>query len=278
MAEPAGPSGGDYMSSAVSNISSNPMLNAKLTRLKVQQDVELLSNRVERLRAEERKAKQKVLETKLRGQEIVALQKRNEQLGAAKHFAKQMEEDQRKREMQQQQVKRVEQKKTLKVVYESMLSAKREDVKLERKIKEDNLSMVQSLKSYEIERARQAREAIRNHQLAVSARFEKQRQAHQEFLAQDFINMIAAEDKRREDIEREIAVWSRRSESTSRSYARCRRSRGPRTTRSSRRSPTEGDAFDVSLGEGNPLGAARSTMPPPAIAACDEVAHSSDTY
>jgi len=117
-----------------------------------------------------------------------------------------MEEDQRKREMQQQQVKRVEQKKTLKVVYESMLSAKREDVKLERKIKEDNLSMVQSLKSYEIERARQAREAIRNHQLAVSARFEKQRQAHQEFLAQDFINMIAAEDKRREDIEREIAV------------------------------------------------------------------------
>ena len=65
---------------------------------------------------------------------------------------------------------------------------------------------VRSLKQYEIERARQAREAIRNHQLAVSARFEKQRQAHQEFLAQDFINMIAAEDKRREDIEREIAA------------------------------------------------------------------------
>lgn len=79
------------------------MLNAKLTRQKVQQDVELLSNRVERLRAEERKAKQKVLETKLRGQEIVALQKRNEQLHAARQLAKQMEEDQRKREMQQVQ-------------------------------------------------------------------------------------------------------------------------------------------------------------------------------
>ena len=87
--------------STVSNMSSNPMLNAKLTRLKVQQDVELLSNRVERLRAEERKAKQKVLETKLRGQEIIALQKRNEQLAKAKQLAKQMEEDQRKREMQQ---------------------------------------------------------------------------------------------------------------------------------------------------------------------------------
>ena len=90
----AGMSGG-------SDLSSNPMLNAKLTRLKVQQDVELLNNRVERLRAEERKAKQKVLETKLRGQEIVALQKRNEQLAAAKELAKRMEEDQRGREMQQ---------------------------------------------------------------------------------------------------------------------------------------------------------------------------------
>ena len=107
--------------------------------------------------------------------------------------------------MPQNNMKRMEQKKTLKVVYESMHAAKREDVKLERKIKEENASMVRSLKQYEIERARQARGAIRQHQLAVSERFEKQRQAHQEFLAQDFINMIAAEDKRREEIENEIA-------------------------------------------------------------------------
>lgn len=65
---------------------------------------------------------------------------------------------------------------------------------------------MRALKQYEIQRARQAREAIRNHQLAVSARFERERLAHQEFLAQDFINMIAAEDRRREEIEREIAA------------------------------------------------------------------------
>ena len=80
---------------------NSSMLGLKLTRRKVQQDVELLNNRVERLRAEERKAKQKVLETKLRGQEIIALQKRNEQLAQAKHLAKQIEEDQRNREQQQ---------------------------------------------------------------------------------------------------------------------------------------------------------------------------------
>ena len=64
--------------------SSTSVLDAKLARRKLQQDVELLSNRVERLRQEERKAKQKVLETKLRGQEIAALQKRNEQAAQAK--------------------------------------------------------------------------------------------------------------------------------------------------------------------------------------------------
>ena len=62
--------------------------------------MELLSNRVERLREEERKAKQKVLETRLRGQEISALQKRNEQAATARAIAKRMEDDMRARAQQ----------------------------------------------------------------------------------------------------------------------------------------------------------------------------------
>ena len=56
-----------------------------------------------------------------------------------------------------------------------------------------------------MQRNREANRAIRQHQKAVHLRFEKQRQAHKEFLAQDFINMISQEDKRREEIEHEIA-------------------------------------------------------------------------
>ena len=56
-----------------------------------------------------------------------------------------------------------------------------------------------------MQRNREANRAIRQHQKAVHSRFEKQRQAHKEFLAQDFINMIAMEDRRREEIERDIA-------------------------------------------------------------------------
>ncbi len=87
-----------------------------------------------------------------------------------------------------------------------MQAARREDVRAERQVKAENASMVRALKQYEVERARKARSEIRAHQKSVSERFEKQRQAHQEFLAQDFINMIAMEDRRREEIEKDIAT------------------------------------------------------------------------
>lgn len=185
--------------------SSTSVLDAKLARRKLQQDVELLSNRVERLRQEERKAKQKVLETKLRGQEIAALQKRNEQAAQAKSLAKRMEEDQRLREVQQLRLKRVAEKEQVRRVQEEMAKARREDVQAEKQIKAENAEMVKSLKQFDVARAQKTRTEIRSHQKMVSLKFEKQREAHQEFLAQDFINMIALEDRRREEVENEIA-------------------------------------------------------------------------
>jgi hypothetical protein len=185
--------------------SSTSVLDAKLARRKLQQDVELLSNRVERLRQEERKAKQKVLETKLRGQEIAALQKRNEQAAQAKSLAKRMEEDQRLREVQQLRLKRVAEKEQVRRVQEEMAKARREDVQAEKQIKAENAEMVKSLKQFDVARAQKTRTEIRSHQKMVSLKFEKQREAHQEFLAQDFINMIALEDRRREEVEKEIA-------------------------------------------------------------------------
>merc|ERR1719198_124081 len=121
-----------------SQAGGSSVLTAKLARRKLQQDVELLSNRVERLREEERKAKQKVLETKLRGQEISALQKRNEQASAAKALAKRMEEDQRLREVQQLRLKRVAEKEQVKAVQEELAKAKRDDVRAEKQVKAEN--------------------------------------------------------------------------------------------------------------------------------------------
>ena len=92
----------EQSSTSVGRGGIDPMLNAKLTRRKVQQDVELMGNRIERLRAEERKAKQKVLETKLRGQEILQLQKRNQQAHAAKELSKRLEMEQHTRDQQSQ--------------------------------------------------------------------------------------------------------------------------------------------------------------------------------
>lgn len=187
------------------SLASTSVLDAKLARRKLQQDVNLLQNRVERLREEERKAKQKVLETKLRGQEIAALQKRNEQALQAKELAKRMEEDQRMREVQQMRLKRIAEKEHVKKMQEELHLSRREDVLAEKQIKAENADMVRSLHAYDLARAQKARAEIRSHQKMVSLKFEKQREAHQEFLAQDFINMIALEDRRREEVEKEIA-------------------------------------------------------------------------
>lgn len=202
---PRAPDGEESRQQGGFGASSTSVLDAKLARRKLQQDVELLSNRVERLRQEERKAKQKVLETKLRGQEIAALQKRNEQAAQAKSLAKRMEEDQRLREVQQLRLKRVAEKEQVRRVQEEMAKARREDVQAEKQIKAENAEMVKSLKQFDVARAQKTRTEIRSHQKMVSLKFEKQREAHQEVLAQDFINMIALEDRRREEVENEIA-------------------------------------------------------------------------
>ena len=67
----------------------------------------------------------------------------------------------------------------------------------ERRIKEENAEIARQSREFEMQRNREANRAIPQHQKAVHSRFEKQRQAHKEFLAQDFINMIAMEDRRR---------------------------------------------------------------------------------
>ena len=116
-----------------------------------------------------------------------------------------MEEDQRLREVQQLRLKRVAEKEQVRRVQEEMAKARREDVQAEKQIKAENAEMVKSLKQFDVARAQKTRTEIRSHQKMVSLKFEKQREAHQEFLAQDFINMIALEDRRREEVENEIA-------------------------------------------------------------------------
>ena len=106
----------------------------------------------------------------------------------------------------QLQLKKAEHRAAIKQTFQSMYTSKREDVQLERKIKKENAEVLRSTRCAELERAQKGRELIRQKQAQVRQRFEQQRQAHQEYLAQDFISMIAMEDKRREEIEKEIAV------------------------------------------------------------------------
>ena len=155
----------EQSSASVGTGGIDPMLNAKLTRRKVQQDVELMGNRIERLRAEEHKAKQKVMETKLRGQEILQLQKRNQQAHAAKELSKRLEMEQHTRDQQSQQLRRIEHRAALKSTYETMHAQRREEVKAERRIKAENAEMVAQTRSSE--RARDFMNSLRNFEKRV---------------------------------------------------------------------------------------------------------------
>ena len=62
------------------------MLNIKNSRLRSEHDVQLLRNRLERLRQEERKTLKKIEETRRRADQIIQLKTRNEQ----NHLRKQM--------------------------------------------------------------------------------------------------------------------------------------------------------------------------------------------
>merc|ERR1719473_498026 len=55
------------------------MLNVKNARLRSEHDVNLLRNRLERLRMEERKALKKIEETRRRADQIISLKTRNEE-------------------------------------------------------------------------------------------------------------------------------------------------------------------------------------------------------
>ena len=62
------------------------MLNIKNSRLRSEHDVQLLRNRLDRLRQEERKTLKKIEETRRRADQIIQLKTRNEQ----NHLRKQM--------------------------------------------------------------------------------------------------------------------------------------------------------------------------------------------
>lgn len=62
----------------MNSMSLGGVMEAKNTRKRAEADLQLLSNRISLLRAEEHKALQKVKETKIRAQEILEIKRRNE--------------------------------------------------------------------------------------------------------------------------------------------------------------------------------------------------------
>lgn len=117
------------------------MLNVKNARLRSEHDVQLLRNRLERLRQEERKALKKIEETRRRADQIVALKTRNEE----NHMRKALEADYANKQMQRA-------RQRLQGTREGQAEAIRQ-----------NLEMVKQQKKAEADTLRQQRALIQGH-------------------------------------------------------------------------------------------------------------------
>ena len=137
------------------------MLNVKNARLRSEHDVQLLRNRLERLRQEERKALKKIEETRRRADQIVSLKTRNEE----NHMRKALEADYANKQMERARAR-------LQGTREGQAEAIRQ-----------NAEMLRQQKKAEADVLRQQRELIKEH---VSA------QQNQHVARAQHINSVSA--------------------------------------------------------------------------------------
>ena len=103
------------------------MLNVKNARLRSEHDVNLLRNRLERLRQEERKALKKIEETRRRADQIVALKTRNEENHMRKLLEAEYANQQLERARQRLQSQKVGQGEATRANQEELQLKKKEE-------------------------------------------------------------------------------------------------------------------------------------------------------
>ncbi|KAJ1630912.1 hypothetical protein T492DRAFT_999351 [Pavlovales sp. CCMP2436] len=184
---------------------SNPTLSAKMSDKKAEQDIDLLRNRLRMLRAEEGKAKAKVVETKKRQDEILALRTRNEEL-AQRRVEHRFGEEEKTRKLREERLsKKNDSRLAVKERFDQMYAKRREEAVQLKKEEAQNGRMVRSLRDEEIAKAQRRREQILTQQRRAQSELGNKRQEQQQGLISNFLGLIAEEEGRRQEVEKEIA-------------------------------------------------------------------------
>jgi len=173
------------------------MLNVKSARLRSENDVTLLRNRLCRLQLEERKALKKIEETRRRADQIIQLKTRNEQNALRKQLEKEYEDRHLERARQRLQTSKMEMGDAIRSNAEALKEQKREEAGILREQRMLINSHLREQQQHHVERNRRINEMIKDRAADVQREKMQQRMLHEEQLQADMEERMLKEEGRR---------------------------------------------------------------------------------
>jgi len=181
------------------------MLNVKNARLRSEHDVNLLRNRLERLRQEERKALKKIEETRRRADQIVALKTRNEENHMRKLLEAEYANQQLERARERLQGQREGMTDAIKANSDELASRKKEEADVLRDQSRRITTYCAMQQQAHVERAKKINHMIKEHSQNVQQDKMQARMEHEEMLQAEMEERMLLEERRRNAADRLIA-------------------------------------------------------------------------
>ena len=181
------------------------MLNVKNARLRSEHDVNLLRNRLERLRQEERKALKKIEETRRRADQIVALKTRNEENHMRKLLEAEYANQQLDRARQRLQGHREGMQDAIRANQAELTEKKRQEAQVLRDQSRRISSYCALQQEAHVERAKRINHMIKEHSQNVQQDKMQARMEHEETLQAEMEERMLLEERRRNAADRLIA-------------------------------------------------------------------------
>lgn len=182
------------------------MLGMKLNRKRAETDLQLIANRIALLKAEEQKAMNKVMETKIRADEIVEMKRRNEEATKSR-LQNSMSREMTARAVQlraaQEKVERQKKLTHSKKLYNDVRKINADSAKLESRSRQECIS--QTKLQAEMEKRSKVEEERRRYQETKALR-EKERAEKEELARRAYAAKMEEEAIRKKDAEDMILI------------------------------------------------------------------------
>ncbi|KAJ1629274.1 hypothetical protein T492DRAFT_1012047 [Pavlovales sp. CCMP2436] len=202
------PSGASAYASLASGVSlyepEHPVLATVARRKMAAAEVEALENRIKRLELEEVKARKGVEQVREKNSVIQQAQERTRQVVEQRATLERGKRQEVERLKEVAQKRKEQQRQNLQKAFTGMYNERLGEARQHREEQERVVEEAARAREREREKNYGRNDQIRTRRKELSLRVQQQRIAHQEYLMQDFINMIQNELEQTEEIERDI--------------------------------------------------------------------------